>query len=372
MNHVILVAVAFAGSYFAIEHEIRGADDGRLRAFGVLESVNSLEIRSPFQATILELAQEGKVKKGDLLVRLETTSLEEAISAQSLAKSYAQAALAKTENDYESAVTRLNAAVATREAKLQLAELARELYLGKFEIERQAATTTIELAEKRLGLAKRVLARLESQRNLVTAIEIEEASIGVMEREAELSQATASLTLLLNRMHPFHLAEVELARDEVKRELANVKTELESTTKNLNSEVAAKQAAYQIQSSRHAGLIAKIQSAQIVAPQDGFMQHSRIRNQGQLQPGMIVRERQTLVRFPDLTKLHVRAVIPERQIRSVQVGQEARLVFEDIKQEARGRVTHINESTGIASLSVAEIPEGAKIGTRVDITIDIN
>ena len=54
-----------------------------VRERGVLESAATLELRSPSDGTIIFLVEKGtRVKKGDLLVRLDSSAIENAISNQ--------------------------------------------------------------------------------------------------------------------------------------------------------------------------------------------------------------------------------------------------------------------------------------------------
>ena len=57
--------------------------DVPVREAGTLESASVIEIQAPFEAAILELIPEGKhVKKGDLLLELDSSALQDLLQQQ--------------------------------------------------------------------------------------------------------------------------------------------------------------------------------------------------------------------------------------------------------------------------------------------------
>jgi hypothetical protein len=99
----------------------------------------------------------------------------------------------------------------------------------------------------------------------------------------------------------------------------------------------------------------------------------------------LVRERQTLIRYPDLDQLQLRAFVPGTEIERVRVGQPV-IVTIDAFPDRRfnGQVTHVSRRAEASDwpnrrpqqfavlVSIATPPDGARSGMTGEAEIDVS
>lgn len=86
-----------------------------------------------------------------------------------------------------------------------------------------------------------------------------------------------------------------------------------------------------------------IRNCQIIAPRDGVVLHAVGR--GVIEQGTMVRQRQPILRMPDMSRLEVRVRVPESRIDRVGEGQPATIRIDAFpEQEFRGKVAQVSDA----------------------------
>ena len=147
----------------------------------------------------------------------------------------------------------------------------------------------------------------------------------------------------------------------------------------------SEQAAYELEEVRLNRLLAQQKQCTIVAPQDGMVVYANEQGgrfgqpQVTVEEGAAVRERQTILRLPDLSKMQVKVNVHESKVEELKPSMRARIRILD--RELQGEVKSIAnqpEPGGFFSANVKEYatlvridgqPEGLRPGMTAEVEI---
>ena len=329
-----------------------------VRGRGVLESAETLEIQSPVrgEATVRRIVPEGSiVKKGDLLVELDDSSLRDELFKQQMAVARAQGALAQAEAAMFSLKQEGEGQVAVAELALKVAELDLSRFLGEggeFEVQMKQVDGQIVVAEHKLEVAEIILDRTQAmaKQAMASQEDVGKARFAVVEATIALESARASKQLLAGHVREYRAAALGLAAVQAKTALARAKAQSEAARQKAEAEVRACRTAVKLEEDRLAAVREQIEGCRILAPRDGLVQFatrgtSRRAGSPALREGAIVRERQPILRMLDMSRLQVRLRMHESGIQRIRKGQPATVRFDALPdRDFRGTV--ISETPG--------------------------
>ncbi len=279
---------------------------------GVVEAMHAPSVLNPVegQSRIASILPEGtKVKKGDVVAKLDPAPLMDQLTNQTIAENAARAA-------YQ------NAKLTREVAEIALTEYVEGIYkqdLETVEGELLGTQTTLKRAEAKLErtrrarkLMTRVLPPVEESRkpsDIVADLEIDDrldaAEAAVAREKMGVERAQTRKQVLL------------------KYTKSKVVKELTSEIEKARSSELAKQATWELEKIKTAKLLRQIESCTLVAPDDGkVVYYSRI------QEGATVRERQLIFSIPDLSELVVTVKVSETDINKIKAGQKARITVD--------------------------------------------
>ncbi|MFV1964212.1 MAG: HlyD family efflux transporter periplasmic adaptor subunit [Pirellulaceae bacterium] len=324
---------------------------------GNVESASNLDIKCEVAggSSILWIVEDGKrVEEGEKLVELDQSQLEEQISQQKITFEKARSASIQASKDYE------------------VAQIAVEEYLeGTFKKELQDADAQITIALENLRTAQNTLGYTQRmfRKGYVSQLELEGQQFAVQRAQLELDSANTA--------------------KEVLEKFSKVKTlkDLKSQVETAQARMQAEKAAFDLEESRLKRLQDQLEHCVVHAPSAGMVvyanEQSRSRfgsSQGpQIEEGAQVRERQTILRLPDLTQMQVKVAVHETKVESLSRGMRARIMIQN--RDLLGTVTSIAnqpEPTSFFSASVKEYgtivriegeTEGLKPGMTAEVEI---
>lgn len=330
---------------------------------GNVESASNIEIRCEVQALnsqgtmILEIVPEGTyVEPGDVLAKLDSSSLENQQTQQQIVCNSSEAALIQATNDYETAL------IAKRE------------YLeGKYAQEEQTIESEIFVAKEELRQAEQNLeySKRLAAKGYVTPLQLEADRFAVDNAEKKLESAETKLRVL----QEFTKAKM------VKQLGADIKT-TEAKRKE-------KDHTHQLDMEKLALIESQIEKCIIKAPQSGQVVYANVTNRHGgsdiiIEEGILVRERQVIIRLPDPKRMQVKAKINEAKVAMVEEGMPVVIrldAFPDLELE--GSVQKVNEypaPTGWFSANVKEYettihieqpPEALRPGLTAEVKIRV-
>ncbi|TVS05982.1 MAG: HlyD family efflux transporter periplasmic adaptor subunit [Phycisphaerales bacterium] len=323
-------------------------------ASGELEAARSIEIKNPLDvsSTIEELVPEGTfVRRGDVLVKLNTEELQNRLQQEELAVVNAQ-------NDFDQADGALKIQLsenATRlrdaQLRLDLARLALQRWKdGEVSKRREELRIANERATREL---KRLSDRFERSQTLhadgfLSSDELQRDEIAHLEAIATLKIAELNTQIYEDFEYPeaekSRMADVTNAEDNLARTIEQ--NEINRLNRQAALETRREQLRLRIENRDK--LRAQVEAAIITAPADGLvvyestMQSSRrSMNDGPLSVGQQIRPRETLIFLPDTTEMVAAVRIHESLQGRVRPGQRATVRVDAVDTEFSGVVRSV-------------------------------
>ncbi|WP_158265576.1 efflux RND transporter periplasmic adaptor subunit [Blastopirellula marina] len=291
---------------------------------GQVESAVNVEVKSEVRSyrttnsfEILWAIEEGApVKKGDLLVRLDSSALEEEHTLQQLDVTQSIASLSKAENE------------------LAAANIAMDEYvLGTFVEELNEIESEITLAEENVRRAEEYLlysGRLAAK-GYVTSLQLQGDQFALKKAKIELEKAQTKRRVLEEYTKEKKIKELDSAIKVAEADLEAAKEKLGLENKMLQF------------------FDEQIAACEIRAPQNGQVVYANVSSGRDssdfvLEPGAKVRERQTLVRLPDYEAMQIVCDVNESRISLIDKGMQATIKLDAYENlELMGEVIRVNE-----------------------------
>ncbi len=350
----VLILVIGTGVFLWVRNVVGGTDLSKLKLHpvsksdlvvtvvedGNLESAQNVEIKSRVEGTttILKIVEDGsRVKKGDVLVELDSAALEEQITQQRIAVNRAEATMVQAEKDLEVAII----------SKQEYAE-------GTFRQQLQDAEAQITIALENLRTAENTLAHTERmfRKGYVSKLQLESQQFAVKTAKLNLASAETAKEVLVKYTKPKMLEDLQAQIDAARTRASSEKE------------------AYELELAKLKRLEEQLKNCTIVAPQDGMVVYANERSgrfgsqQGvQIEEGASVRERQTILRLPDLDRMQVKVNVHESKVEDLAVGMEADIKVQD--RTFHGKVVSIASQPEPTSWFSGNIKEYATI-VRID------
>lgn len=316
-------------------------EQGEIESSSNVEVVCHVRSRGGASGTgILWVIDEGAaVKEGDKLVELDDSAWVQAL------------------RDKRIVVIGAEAEVAAAEAAVEQAKIARQEYLeGLFETEERAIQSEMAIAQQDLRKAQLALQSSERlvARGLVKSLQLEADQFAVANARNVYESAKNRLRVL---------------QDLTRRKML---VEFDSAIEAAEAQLAASMGALEEEQSDLADIQKQIELCTIHAPADGVVIHAntysrRGGTEEVIEPGAIIRERQTILRLPDPSRMQVKASVNESRITMIQPGMPAKIRVESVKNlELLGRVTRVNQYAEPSSWYNSSVKEYATIIEIID------
>jgi len=328
---------------------------------GNVDSARNEEIRCMVESagglTIISVVDEGTlVKKGDMLVELDSSTLRENIQRQRITVIASKAKLERSKADL-------------RTAELNLQEYLEGTYIQSqktIENEIFAAEEAVKTQEDNLSYYKKLL-----EKEYITDAKVEADLI-------ELEKARNALEIAKLRLH--------VLKNISKEKMVNL---YQASIASNQATVEADEETLKLDTTRLEHLEEQQRRCVITAPRDGQVVYFMPRWGGDedlIRVGKRVFERQILLQLPDPTQMQVRGLVNEANIRLVKVGQKASIRLEAFPNQVfDGVVKTVNDypepgnfmggsmsKEYLTIVTILNAPEGIKTGLTAEARILVN
>jgi multidrug efflux pump subunit AcrA (membrane-fusion protein) len=323
---------------------------------GELQSASNIDVKCEISggSTILSIIADGTVvEKGDKLVELDASGIEEQLDAQTGVKEKAVAAQIKATGDAAAAVIAV-----------------REYVEGTYLKDLQEVESLITIAQENMRSAQNVLDHTErmARKGFATPLQVEADEFAVKRAKLDFDFAQTSKYVL----EEFTLKKTESG--------------LKAISDAADALCRSEDAAVELEKKKLAKLTMQLTKCVIYAPKAGmvvyYAERSRVgSSSNQIEIGAPVRERQIIIQLPDLTKMLVKVPIHESKVEQVKARQ--RVYLKVLDREFKGTVTSIanqHEAKSFFSAKVKEYPaeveikgdcEGLRPGMTAEVEIEI-
>ncbi len=299
---------------------------------GTIDNREKLVVKSEVEGktTILFLVPEGtNVRKGELIVELDASSLEEEKTTQQIALLKAEAAYIHARENLEVTRSEGESNIAKAQLEYDFARTDLKKYLeGEYPQELQKAEANISIAKEELQRAEEKLdwSRRLHEEGHITRSELEADGLEAKRKEIEVELAQSELELLTNYTHKRKLDELQSNELQAEKALERIKRKAAADNTQAEADLKAKESEFARQQDQLDKIKEKIANCRITAPADGMVVYatsSTMRWRGQeepLQEGQEVREGQELIHLPTTSSMMAEVKIHESSLTKVRVG----------------------------------------------------
>jgi HlyD family secretion protein len=284
---------------------------------GNVESGKNIELKCevPGSNTILEIWPDGgHAEKGDKLVQLDASTLDDTIMEQKIKEAKALASKITAQKNFTAA------------------QIAVEEYReGTFKQEMQQYEADITVAKQNLSTAENQLVYSEKmyRNGYVTRLDVEAKQFTVEQAKLNRGVAESKKTVLEKYTKAKMLEELISKRD--------------GAEALMNSEIAA----YDLEAGKLKRYEDQVQKCTILAPQDGMVVYANDMTGGgrggqqgpKIEQGAQVQQFQAILRLPDLKNMQVKALVHETKVDQLRPGMRSRIKIQD--REFQGEIKSI-------------------------------
>ena len=323
---------------------------------GTIKARDQVIIKSEVEGrtSILSLIPEGsRVKKGDLLVELDASKLEDQKIDQQIRVQNTEAAfvgarenLAVVENQAESDVDKA-------ELVYDFAKEDLKKYLeGEYPNQLKEAESRLTLAKEEVARAKENLewSKKLANEKYLSQTELQADELTVKKKALDLELARNNLDLLKNYTHKRRLAQLDSDMKQAKMALDRTIRKARADVVQAKANLAAKKAEFERQKDKLKKYDEQIEKTKIYAPADGLVIYAtsaqrggfRRRSVEPLQEGQDVRERQELIHLPTTSSAKAEVAVHEASLDKVRIGLPVQITVDALPGETFfGRVAKI-------------------------------
>ncbi len=305
---------------------------------GTLRAVVETVVRCELEGTsrILSIVPEGtSVKKGDLLVELDGTAIKDKIAAQAVTVRNAEFAGIKAREDLS--IQRLTGDAGLKEAELKVEFAISDLEKykeGDWPQQKKGIEARITIAEEEIQRAKDHLnwtTTLE-KKGYATRSELEADSLAVKRQEITIAQASEELRLAQKYDFPKKVRQLESAVEQARLELLRVKQRNASLLFAAEADLSAKESTLKLQQETLALLTEQMKLVTITAPADGLVVYANVTSTSgtPIEEGATVRQKQDLIKLPDVSSMMIEVKVHESHVRQVKPGLQAFVTIDSL------------------------------------------
>jgi HlyD family secretion protein len=319
---------------------------------GTLAAVREVSIRNEVEGTarIIWIEPEGSyVKKGDLLVELDSSQARDEVNQQEISYEKAKFAVEQSQAQLEILKSTTNSDFLASELKLEFAKLDREKWQqGQKLVDLVEASNKLVQADAQLAIS---MADYINSTNLAakgyeTQQKVDADRLAVLNCRNSLVVASNGIWILqqfdIPKERETYDANVRQAQDELDRVVSQNERKMAQAVADLNTQINT----LALSDEKLKRDQRNLDATKIYAPQDGLVVYqvngSYFSSESLIEGGAIVRKRQELIKLPDLSRMKVTVKIHESHINMVHPGLAAFIILDsDPDERYRGVVEKV-------------------------------
>jgi HlyD family secretion protein len=342
-------------------------ESGNLRNRDLVIVSNRVEGRT----AILWIIEEGQyVEKGDLLVELDSSDLEDRLIEREISMQSAEADYIRAQQELKVTESRTQSEIAQARLALRFAELDLEKYLaddGEYQQELNRLRSNIDLAREELTRARQEFENSQklAENGFITPLELERDRLAYERAAVDVRIAEGNLHLLETYTHRRQREQLESDVEQAGESLERVLMRAEADMVQAEANYHARRQELDRQKQQLARLEQQISMCQIYAPASGMVVYETSANPGRrgsqepLEAGQEIRERQELIYLPASSGMIADIRVHESALDRIAVGMPARVTV-----DARPGQTYSGTVRRIAPM-----PDAQSIWLNPDLTV---
>jgi HlyD family secretion protein len=313
---------------------------------GALKAVNESIIRSEFEgiSRIISIAPEGTyVKKGDLVVELDSSELKDRVNAQEVTYQNSDFAFIQAKENLSIQKSLIESQIKDGELRVEFAKSDLEKYKeGDAPQQINTATNTIIIRAEQLQRAQDKLDWTQQlhKKGYASKSELEADSLSLTQTKITLEQSQEDLRLMIKYDQPKNLRKLESALDQAQKELDRLKQRTSAQIAQAEADLRTRQRALELTLEKLNQLKEQLENSRMKAPQDGLVVYASSNFGGGggggqilIEEGAQIRQRQEIIKLPDVSQMLVEIRVHESHVLQVRPGLEAYVTVDSIPDQ---------------------------------------
>lgn len=300
---------------------------------GSIEAVSETSIRNMVEGTgrIIRIVPEGTfVKKGDLVVELDSGSAQDQVNQQQITVRKAELELLQATKELEIASSQTNSDFTAAKIQLELAQIDLTKYQEgelaqlqrEFEIEVDTTQEQLLVDEERFHYSTNLLAA-----GFETKSTADGHRLTMLRTKKNLQQATNNLWMFLQFDRKKLLTQYASKVEEAEKELSRVVKQSEAKMAQFVADLETKDRTLKLQQNKLERDEENLKQARILAPADGLVVYAtpegRMSSESMIEEGATIRYRQEIIKLPDTSAMKLTIKIHESHVGKIKAGQAA-------------------------------------------------
>ncbi|MEL7267718.1 MAG: efflux RND transporter periplasmic adaptor subunit, partial [Planctomycetota bacterium] len=285
------------------------------------------------------IANGSSVKKGDLLVELESTPMREALDEQTLETEEARSMLIQAKANYDNQIVQNETTEADAKLKVKLSQLELDMFIdeenGSYRLEVEEIRRQIDDVNNEILSSQ---ASMELKRDDAAGVqqlfklgyagknELRRSELAYLQAEGQyaakinkLETNLASLRKKENYERRMQMMKLEGALKTAERSAEQVKVNNQAKLAQMNAILRARTEQLKKEEERLTRYQTQLKACKVFAPQDGMVAYA-VGRTGPIEEGIPVRFRQHMLSLPALNKMQVRTSVHESVLDQMQPG----------------------------------------------------
>jgi HlyD family secretion protein len=319
---------------------------------GSIEALREVVVRNQVEGTsrIIYIVPEGTyVREGDLIVELDSAGAQDALNQQLINFEKSQFALTQAREQLAIQRSVVESEVRAAELKVEFADLDLKRYLRgealqnrrQAEIELTSIEENLKINEERFKWSEQL-----HEQGFETKSNLDRDRLAVLQSHLNLERATTNLWMIEAFDHPKRQRQLEAALDEARKDLDRVILQGQRRLAQYEADVRTQETTLELNRTKLERDQRQLEATKVTAPQDGLVVYpvsgNRFSSESLIEEGATVRNRQELIKLPDIDAMKLSIRVHESQINMVRVGQPAFVVLDSMPDTRfQGRVSRV-------------------------------
>jgi HlyD family secretion protein len=307
---------------------------------GALRAVRESIIRSEFEgiSRIISIVPEGtSVTQGQMLVELDSSELKDRVNLQEVTYQNNDFAFIQAKENLSIQRSLVESQIKEAELRVEFAESDLNKYIeGDAPQQINTATNAIIIRREQLGRAKDKLEWTEQlfKKGYASKSEMEADGLSTVQARIAVEQAEEDLRLFRKYDMPKSQRRLESSWDQSKLELDRLRQRTSNQIAQAEANLRTSQRALELTHEKLKELKQQLENAKIKAPQDGLVVYASSsygdRGQMLIEEGAQIRQRQEIIKLPDVSQMVVEIRVHESHVLQVHPGLDAFVTIDSI------------------------------------------
>jgi HlyD family secretion protein len=319
---------------------------------GALKAVKESIIRSEFEgiSRIISIVPEGTyVKQGQILVELDSSELKDRVNLQEVTYQNNDFAFIQAKENLSIQHSLVESQIKEAELRVEFARSDLEKYIeGDAPQQINTATNAIIIRREQLQRAKDKLEWTQQlfKKGYASKSELEADGLSTVQAKIAVDQADEDLRLFRKYDLPKSQRRLESALEQSQLELDRLRQRTSNQLAQAEANLRTSQRALELTHDKLKELKQQLENAKIKAPQDGLVVYASSsygdRGQMLIEEGAQIRQRQEIIKLPDVSQMVVEIRVHESHVLQIHPGLEAYVTVDSLPdRQFKAKVTKV-------------------------------